>query len=53
MTGFGNDINTDITHLDLFSNIPSFLKKQDGFSGIQNDLKQIPRQVKLPFAKQA
>jgi arginine utilization protein RocB len=49
----GNDIDTNITQFDFISNLPPFLKEQEGFSGIQHNLKQITRQVKLPSAKQA
>jgi hypothetical protein len=37
----GNDIDTVTTQFDFVSNLPPFLKKHEGFSGIQHDLKQI------------
>jgi hypothetical protein len=49
----GNNINTDAIQFNLISNFPPFLKNQDGFSGIQHDMKQITGLTKLPSAKQA
>jgi hypothetical protein len=54
MTSFlGNKIDTDAIQYDFISNLPPFLKNQEGFSGIQHDLKQITGQTKFPSAKQA
>jgi hypothetical protein len=49
----GDDIDVDTTQLDFISNLPPFLKKHEGFSGIQHDLKQIMGQVKFPSTEQA
>jgi len=49
----GKNINTDGIQFDFISNIPPFLKKQEGFFVIQHDLKQITGQTKFPFAEHA
>jgi hypothetical protein len=35
-----DDTNVDAPQFDFVSNLPPFLKKQQGFSGIQHDLKK-------------
>jgi hypothetical protein len=47
-----DDIDADTPQFDFVSNLPPFLKKQEGFSGIQHDLKQVMEQVKLPSTEQ-
>jgi hypothetical protein len=44
----GDDIDVNTPHFNFISNLPPFLNKQEGFLGIQHDLKQIMEQVKLP-----
>jgi hypothetical protein len=47
-----DDIDVDTPQFDFVSNLPPFLKKQQGFSGIQHDLKRIMEQDKLPTTEQ-
>jgi hypothetical protein len=49
----GKNINIDAIQFDFVSNIPLFLKKKEGFSGIQHDLKQMIGQNKFPSIEQA
>jgi hypothetical protein len=42
-----DDTNVDASQFDFISNLPPFLKKKQGFSGIQHDLKRIMEQCKL------
>jgi hypothetical protein len=48
-----DDTNAYAPQFNFVSNLPPFLKKQQGFSGIQHDLKRIMEQGKLPTTEQA
>jgi hypothetical protein len=45
---FVDDTSINAPQFDCVSNLPPFLKKQKGFSGIQHDLKRIMEQGKSP-----
>jgi hypothetical protein len=45
---YENDTNVDTPQFDFVLNLRPFLKKQQGFSCIQHDLKQIMEHDKLP-----
>jgi hypothetical protein len=47
----GNEIDTDVIKYTFISNLPPFLKNQEGFSGIQHDMKKITGQNKTPSTK--
>jgi hypothetical protein len=47
-----DDTSIDAPQFDFVSNLPPFLKKHQGFPGIQHDLKRIMEQGKSPTTDQ-
>jgi hypothetical protein len=47
----GNETSIEDIQYDFVSELPPFLKNQEGFTGICHDMKQVAEQTKMPSAK--